>query len=82
MLFEIGFNRRDDKNDTKEFYDFIGAKLNDSYEEYSLFEIELAGFEDLEKLMEKINMKLEGNKFSYSAVITFDSPVIYLDKNI
>jgi hypothetical protein len=81
MKFEISFNR-DDKNDTKEFYDYIGAKLNDEHEEYNFYEIELDGFEDLEKLISKINLKLEGNTFSYSAVISFNNPTIFLDKNI
>ena len=78
MNFEIGFNRKD-KNDTKSFYEFIGATLNDTNEEYSFYEIELKSFEELEQLMEKINLKYKGNTFSYAAVISFDRPCIYLD---
>ena len=78
MNFEIGFNRKD-KNDTKSFYEFIGATLNDTNEEYNFYEIELKSFEELEQLMEKINLKYKGNTFSYAAVISFDRPCIYLD---
>ena len=48
MIFEIGFNR-EDKNDTKSFYEFIGATLNDTNEEYNFYEIELKSFEELEQ---------------------------------
>ena len=78
MNFEIGFNR-EDKNDTKSFYEFIGATLNDTNDEYNFYEIELKSFEELEQLMEKINLKYKGNTFSYAAVISFDRPCIYLD---
>ena len=78
MIFEIGFNRKD-KNDTKSFYEFIGAILNDTNKEYNFYEIELKSFEELEQLMEKINLKYKGDTFSYSAVISFDNPCIYLD---
>lgn len=78
MIFEIGFNR-EDKNDTKSFYEFIEATLNNNNEEYSFYEIELKSFEELEQLMEKINLKYKGDIFSYSAVISFDNPCIYLD---
>jgi uncharacterized protein YsxB (DUF464 family) len=77
MVFEIGFNRYDE-NDKKSFYEFIGAKMNTN-SEYGYYEIEIKGFEELEVLMEKINMKLSNNKFQYSAIVSFDNPCIYLD---
>jgi hypothetical protein len=80
MKFEIAFNY-EDKNDTKEFYDFIGAILNRENEE-SYYEIELNTFEELEQLMNKINMKYFNNTFRYSTVIAFNRPVIFLDDKI
>ena len=80
MKFEIAFNRPD-KNDKKEFYDFIGAELVWKTE-FTSYMIELDSFEDLKILMEKINMELFGNTFEYSVVISFDSPTIYLDNKV
>jgi len=81
MIFEIAFNHKDD-NDTKSFYESIGATLNDKNEEYNFYEIELKPFEELEKLMKKINLKYKGNKFEYSVVLSFDNPCIYLDNKV
>ncbi len=47
MKFEIDFNRSGDKNDTKEFFDFIGAELYER-DEYSTYRIEINSIEDLE----------------------------------
>ena len=80
MKFEIGFNRRDN-NDTKEFYKFIEATLI-SKEECEYYQIELNTFEELEKLLNKINMKYYNNTYTYSVVMSFDNPVIFLDKDI
>jgi GTPase Era involved in 16S rRNA processing len=80
MKFEIAFNKKDN-NDTKEFYDFIGAKFI-HHDEGSWAEIELNSFEELETLMNKINMKYYNNTWTYSAVVVFDNPVIYLDKDV
>lgn len=80
MIFEISFNRKD-KNDNKEFFDFIGAKINNN-DEYSYYQIELNSFEELEELMKTINKKLYDNIFEYSSIISFDPPVIFLDKNV
>ena len=54
MIFEIGFNR-EDKNDTKSFYEFIGAALNDTNEEYNFYEIELKSFEELDEIFDKLS---------------------------
>jgi hypothetical protein len=83
MKFEIAFNRGD-KNDTKEFYEFIGAKLNDLPEE-DYYEIEINSFEELEQLMNKINRKYFENPYNlhtYSAVLAFSRPAIFLDKDV
>lgn len=79
MKFEIGFNRRDN-NDTKEFYKFIEATLI-SKEECEYYQIELNTFEELEQLLEKINGKI-APRFLYSAVVSFDPPTIYIDKEV
>jgi hypothetical protein len=80
MIFEISFNRKD-KNNNKEFFDFIGAKIN-SIDEYSYYQIELNSFEELEELMKTINERTANNMFEYFPVISFDPPAIHLDKNV
>ena len=81
MKFEINFNR-EDKNDTDDFYEFIGAKKEYNVEVgYTNF-VEVASLEELEELMNKINMKLAGNTFEYAAVILFDPNTIYLDDKV
>lgn len=82
MKFKIEFNHND-SNDTKSFYEFIGAKYIDNIDpDYEYYEIEIATFEDLETLMNNINLKYKGNNFSYLAVIGFDKPSIYLDDKV
>ena len=78
MKFEIGFNRKDG-NDKKSFYDFIGASPI-SKGDYEYYEIEINTFEELEALMKKINIKLLGVDYGYSAIIDFDPPTLFLDK--
>jgi hypothetical protein len=80
MKFEIGFNRLDE-NDVNSFYEFIGAKLAKD-ENCSYYEIDIATFEDLEVLMNKINLKYKGNTYSYSPVISFDNLCILLDDKV
>lgn len=80
MKFEIAFNKKD-KNDTKEFYNFIEAKFIE-HDKGGWYEIELNSFEELEELMNKINMKYFNNNYTYAAVIMFNNPVIFLDKDI
>ena len=80
MTFEIGFNRGD-KNDKIGFYEFIGAKLVDRGED-TAYMIDIPTFEDLEKLLVKINQHYFGNDYEYSIVMGFDHPTIYLDKCI
>jgi hypothetical protein len=83
MKFEISFNGFDDPNkNNKEVFDFIGAASIDDKELGHLgYHIELESFEDLEKLLNKINMKLFNNTFEYDAIINFDPPCIFLDKD-
>ena len=80
MKFDIDFNHFNDKNNTKEFYEFIGAKLV-NHSEHSFYEIELNSFEELAELMKKINQKILGKNFGYSAVVNFEAGMgtIYLD---
>jgi len=80
MTFEIGFNRQD-RNDTKEFYEFIGAKLVDRGED-TAYMIDTPTFEGLEKLLAKINQRCFGNDFGYSIIMGFDHPTIFLDRCI
>lgn len=80
MTFEIGFNRKD-RNDTEEFYEFIGAKLVGEGED-TAYMIDIPTFEDLEKLLAKINQEYFGLSYGYSAILAFDHPTIYLDRYI
>lgn len=81
MKFDIDFNHFDDKNNTKEFYEFIGAKWTNPNPDYGYYEIELNSFEELAELMKKINQKYLGKNFGYSAVMNFEEGIgtIYLD---
>lgn len=81
MIFEIRFNQPD-VNDTEEFYDFIGAKLEEEFPELPYYTIELNSFEELEALIKKINQKYYGNDYHYTSVLGFDDPYIYLDCKI
>lgn len=73
--FEIDFNYNDCRDD--KLLTENGAKL-EYFEEYSAYFIELNTFEELEDLLNRIN-KGRGIKDSFSALISFDSPVIFLD---
>ncbi len=81
MNFQIAFNSFDDKNDNKEFYEFIGAELVSGDEDY-YYTINIDSCEDLKILLQKINMRYFGNTFEYSAVINFDPATIYLDNKV
>jgi len=79
MTFQIDFNHEDDDKTLEE----IGAKLielpNRKYPPYELYKIELNDFEELKQLINKVD-SIKGKL--YSAVISFDSPTIYLDNKV
>ena len=79
MTFQIDFNHEDDDKTLEE----IGAKLvstgTTKYPPFEVYKIELNGFEELKQLINKVD-SIKG-KF-YSAVISFDSPTIFLDNNV
>lgn len=74
MRFDIDFNREED--DT--FLLSLGAEWED-FGGFSRLIIDLADFEDLEKLLKKVDKEKEG---IYSAVVSFDPPTIFLDCEI
>lgn len=74
MKFELDFNRENDD----EFILHLGARWED-YGEYKRMVIDLDNFEDLEKLLDQVKV-LRGE--FYSAVVDFDPPTIYLDKDV
>ena len=84
MKFEIAFNSPGNPNNIKAFYEHIGAQLEYTNNEYPAYYIEVESLEKLEELNNKINLHLtEGkNNWEYSMIITFDPPVIYLDKEV
>lgn len=74
MKFDIDFNRENDDA----FILSLGAKWED-FGGFSRMMIELDSFEDLEKLLNKV----DGEKSDiYSAVVSFDPPTIFLDKDV
>lgn len=74
MKFEIDFNREDDDA----FILSLGAKWED-FGGFSRMMIELDSFEDLQELLNEV----DGEKlYIYSAVIFFDPPTIFLDKDV
>jgi hypothetical protein len=75
MIFEINFNRI---NNDKFLIEKLGAKQNKDVEYYSLI-IEVKDFYNLKEIL-----KIVDNEYGdfYSAIISFDSPTIYLDNKI
>ena len=81
MLFEINFNQNKDKDD--DFLLTLGAKWvstgENKYPPFEVLEIELNTFEELEVLLEKIDKE---KKSMYTALVSFDNPTIFLDKDV
>lgn len=79
MNFDLDFNR---ENDDKTI-ELLGAKLvptgADKYPPFENYMIELNTFEELESLLKKVE-KIKGEY--YSAVVSFDPPTIFLDKDV
>ncbi len=75
MKFEIDFNHNDCR-DVKLLKD--NGCILEYFDEYTAYFIELNTFEELEELLNKIN-KNRSIQDSFNALITFDSPVIFLD---
>ena len=74
MKFDIDFNRENDDA----FILSLGAKWED-FGDFSRMMIELDSFEDLQELLNEV----DGEKSDiYSAVISFDPPTIFLDKDV
>lgn len=82
MRFQIDFNdynRRDDNF----LIDVLGAEVvetgSDKYPPFELLYLEVNDFEQLEEILKTVD-----NHYGdyYSAVISFDSPTIYLDNKI
>jgi hypothetical protein len=79
MRFEIVFNK---ETDDKFLITQLGAKYVSAGSKTSDFEllvIDINTFEELEKLLEIVDKE---KKDIYAAIISFDPPTIYLDKNI
>ena len=81
MLFEINFNKHEEQDD--DYLLSLGAKYvstgSNKYPPFEVLEIELNTFEELELLLEKIDKERKG---IYTALISFDNPTIFLDKDI
>lgn len=74
MKFELDFNKETD------FYNLeLLADEIESFREFFRYNITLNTFEDLEKLLEKVK-QIKGDY--YSAVISYNPPIIYLDKEV
>ena len=82
MKFQVDFNRPT-FNDDKFLIDILGAKVvktgSDKYPPFELLYLELDNFEQLEKIITKVDTHYGDY---YSAVISFDPPTIYLDNKI
>ena len=81
MLFEINFNKNAEQDDY--YLLSLGAKYvstySTKYPPFEALEIELNTFEELELLLEKVDKERKG---IYTALISFDNPTIFLDKDI
>lgn len=81
MKFTIGFNRLDAK-ETAQFYSHIEANREYHEDIGTYYTVTLNSMESLERLMEKVNLYLAGDTYTYSAVISFDPSTIYLDNQV
>ena len=82
MRFEIDFNDTNFNDDNfliKELGAYWVNTGSDKYPSFKVLMIQLDGFRELETLLEKVDTHYGD---FYSAVISFDPPTIYLDKNI
>lgn len=80
MEFAIDFNDlsfNDDDFLVKELDAYWVSTGSTKYPPFEVLKVEVKDFKELEKLLEKVN---KGRNISehYSAVISFDSPAIYL----
>jgi len=78
MVYEIEFNREQDKDDS------ILSELGElkTCELSSWYEVEIDSHDDMEKLWYRVN-ELKGDKFeSFSMIISYDPPTIYFDKDV
>ena len=74
MKFEIDFNYGYNDNILEQ----LGA-VKEEFDEYDAYFIVINNFEDLEKLLKKLD-KITND--TYSAIVSFDNPTIYLDNKI
>lgn len=75
MIFEINFNRTD--ND-----DFLIKKLGAKWTnlaDYNILTIDIKDFNHLKEILDIVDKEFSDY---YSAIISFDTPTIYLDNNI
>lgn len=83
MKFQIDFNRFDREEHDIHILKQLGAELTPTgstkYPPWEVFTIELNTFEELEELLKKVDTMTND---IYSAIISFDSPTIFLDTNI
>lgn len=79
MLFEIDFNTETDDITLET----IGAVLvptgSNKYPPFERYCVDLSDFSELENIINKVD-KLKGG--DWSAIISFDPPTIFLDKDI
>ena len=83
MVFEIDFNRNRSLEKDNFLREKLGAYLVDTnstkYPPFEILKIEIRNFEHLKELLNIIEQ--EYNSY-YSAIISYDPPIIYLDNNI
>jgi hypothetical protein len=75
MIFEIDFNRT---NDNEFLIEKLKAKQVEGVDYYALT-IDVKDFDHLEKILDLVDEELGD---FYSAVISFDPPIIYLDNKV
>ena len=84
MEFTIDWNDQNFNDDdflVKELDAYWVSTGSTKYPPFEVLKVEVKDFKELEKLLEKVN---KGRNISehYSAVISFDSPAIYLDNKV
>lgn len=77
--FEVDFNREDDDKCLREIGAYLESTDSKKYPPFERYVINLYNFDELADILKKVDASKKG---IYSAIISFDPPTIYFNKDI